>query len=149
MTPVIFSRGVLAALFTWAQQFPPHEANQIEFTHLRPQLTTRLRAQWDIRMVPSDLEFRCADLTGDVFQVRNDWTIMQLLEEYRPEWRIRQYNYRELHKLAEQFAPYEGCKKPRKGHLQWRDDSGRARMSSLHCPKVVVLSRETNVSGYL
>ena len=59
---------------------------------------------------------------------------MELLEEYRPEWRIRQYNYRELHKLAEQFAPYEGCKKPRKGHLQWRDDSGRARMSSLHCP---------------
>ena len=45
-------------------------------------------------MVPSDLEFRYADLTGDVFQVGNDWTIMQLLDEYRPEWRIRQYNYR-------------------------------------------------------
>jgi hypothetical protein len=36
-------------------------------------------------MIPSDLEFRYADLTGDVFQVRNEWTVMQLLEEYRPE----------------------------------------------------------------
>ena len=44
-------------------------------------------------MVPSDLEFRYADLDGDVFKVPNDWTIMQLLEEYRPEWRTRQYNY--------------------------------------------------------
>ena len=44
-------------------------------------------------MVPSDLEFRYADLTGDVLQVRNDW-IMQLLDEVRPDWRIRQYSYR-------------------------------------------------------
>ena len=86
--------GELEALFTWAQLFPLHEANQIEFTYLRRQLTTRIRAQWDIRMIPSDLEFRYADLTGDVFQVRNDWTIMQLLDEYRPDWRIRQYSCR-------------------------------------------------------
>jgi len=46
-------------------------------------------------MVPSDLEFRYADLSGDVFRVSDDWTITQLLEEYRPEWRIRQYNYLE------------------------------------------------------
>ena len=46
-------------------------------------------------MTASDLEFRYADLTGDVFQVREDWTILQLLEEYRPEWRIRQDNYME------------------------------------------------------
>jgi len=44
-------------------------------------------------MVPSDLEFRYADLSGDVFRVSDDWTITQLLGEYRPEWRIRQYNY--------------------------------------------------------
>ena len=44
-------------------------------------------------MVPSDLEFRYADLSGNAFKVSDDWTIMQLLEEYRPEWRIRQYNY--------------------------------------------------------
>jgi hypothetical protein len=48
-------------------------------------LTTRLRTQWDIHMVPSDLEFRYADLSGDAFKVSDDWTIMQLLEEYRPE----------------------------------------------------------------
>jgi len=36
-------------------------------------------------MVPSDLEFRYADLSGDAFKVSDDWTIMQLLEEYRPE----------------------------------------------------------------
>ena len=61
---------------------------------LRPQLTTRLRTQWDIQMIASDLEFPYADLTGDVFQVREDWTILQLLDEYRPDWRIRQYSYR-------------------------------------------------------
>lgn len=85
--------GELEALFTWARQFPPNEAGTILFSDLRTALTTRLRTQWDIHMVPSDLEFRYADLDGDVFQVPNDWTIMQLLEEYRPEWRIRQYNY--------------------------------------------------------
>ena len=86
------STGKLEALYTWAQLFPPDEADAIQFTHLRPQITTRPRTQWDIRMVPSDLEFRNADLTGDIFQVRNDWTIMQLLNEYRPEWRFRQYS---------------------------------------------------------
>ena len=85
--------GELEALFTWARQILPDEATSIQFSHLRPALTTRLRTQWDIHMVPSDLEFRYADLTGDVFQVRDDWTIMQLLDAYRPEWRIRQYNY--------------------------------------------------------
>jgi hypothetical protein len=32
-------------------------------------------------MEPSALEFRYCDLEGDAFQVPNDWTIMQLLEE--------------------------------------------------------------------
>ena len=76
-------------------KFLPDEASSIQFSHLRPALTTRLRTQWDIHMVPSDLEFRYADLSGDVFRVPDDWTITQLLEEYRPEWRIRQYNYLE------------------------------------------------------
>ena len=67
----------------------------LQSSHLWPQVTTRLRTQWDIHMIASDLEFRYADLTGDVFQVRDDWTIMQLLDEYRPDWRIRQYNYRQ------------------------------------------------------
>jgi len=88
------SAGELEALFTWALLCPPDEATAIQFNHLRPQLTTRLRAQWDIRMIPSDLEFRYADLAGDVFQVRNDLTVMQLLDEYRPDWRIRQCSCR-------------------------------------------------------
>jgi hypothetical protein len=83
------------ALFTWARQILPDEANTIQFSHLRPALTARLRTQWDIHMVPSDLEFRYADLEGEVFQVREDWTILHLLEQYRPEWRTRQYNYLE------------------------------------------------------
>jgi hypothetical protein len=32
-------------------------------------------------MEPEALEFRYCDLEGDAFQVPNDWTIMQLLEE--------------------------------------------------------------------
>ena len=60
---------------------------------LRTAITTRLRTQWDIHFEPSNLEFRYCDLEGDAFQVPNDWTVMQLLEEYRPDWRIRQYNY--------------------------------------------------------
>ena len=85
--------GELEALFTWARHFQPDEAGIFPFRDLRTALTTRLRTQWDIHVVPSDLEFRYADLQGDVFQVPIDWTIMQLLDEYRPEWRIRQYNY--------------------------------------------------------
>ena len=59
------SDGEREALFTWARQILPDEANTIQFSHLRPALTTRLRTQWDIHMVPSDLEFRYADLEGD------------------------------------------------------------------------------------
>ena len=55
------------------------------------QICNRLRTQWDIRMIPSDLELRYADLDGDVFQVRNE-SSTQVLEEYRPERRIKQYN---------------------------------------------------------
>ena len=87
------SAGELEALFTWARHYQPVEAGIFPLRDLRTALTTRLRTQWDIHVVPSDLEFRYADLQGDVFQVPIDWTIMQLLEEYRPEWRIRQYNY--------------------------------------------------------
>ena len=85
--------GELEALFTWALLCPPDEATSIQFNHLRPQLTIRLRAQWDIRMIPSDLEFRYADLTGDVFQVRNEWTVMSCScwRSTDLNWRIRQY----------------------------------------------------------
>ena len=87
------SAGELEALFTWSRHFLPDEAGILPFRDLRTALTSRLRTQWDIHMAPSDLEFRYADLQGGVFQVPHDWTIIQLLEEYRPEWRIRQYNY--------------------------------------------------------
>ena len=40
---------------------------------LRTALTTRLRTQWDIQMVPSDLEFRYGDLEGDVFKYHLIW----------------------------------------------------------------------------
>jgi hypothetical protein len=113
--------GELEALFTWARLFPPDEANSIQFSHLRPQFTIRLRTQWDIHMVPSDLEFRYADLTGDVFQVRVHWTIMHLLEEYRPEWRIRQYNYMESSILVpgtqQPFILRLTCHKVRQGFI--------------------------------
>ena len=70
-------------------------------------------------MVPSDLEFRYADLQGDVFQVPMDWTIVQLLEEYRPEWRIRQYNYIESTLLvpgsSQPFVLRLCCHKVRQG----------------------------------
>ena len=79
------SAGELEALFTWARHFQPDEAGILPFRDLRTALITRLRTQWDIHMVPSDLEFRYVDLQGDVFQVPNDWTIIQLLDEYRPE----------------------------------------------------------------
>ena len=113
--------GELEALFTWARLFPPDEANAIQFAHLRPQLTTRLRTQWDIQMIASDLEFRYADLTGDVFQVREDWTILQLLDEYRPDWRIKQYNYMESSLLVpgtqQPFILRLTCHKVRQGFI--------------------------------
>jgi hypothetical protein len=116
------SAGELEALFTWAQLFPPDEADAIQFTHLRTQLPPRLRTQWDIRMVPSDLEFRYAamltSLHGDIFQVHNDWTIMQLLNEHRPEWRIRQYSYRQSSPLVPGKQPFIlrlTCHKVRQG----------------------------------
>ena len=87
------SAGELEALFTWTRQLEPIEAGILPIRDLRTAITTRLRTQWDIHLEPSNLEFRYCDLEGDAFQVPNDWTVMQLLEEYRPEWRIRQYNY--------------------------------------------------------
>ena len=113
------SAGELEALFTWSRHFLPDEAGILPFRDLRTALTSRLRTQWDIHMVPSDLEFRYADLQGDVFQVPNDWTIIQLLEEYRPEWHIRQYNYIESTWLvpgtSQPFVLRLQCHKARQG----------------------------------
>lgn len=76
--------GELEALFTWARLFPTDEANSIICS-----LTTTADNTTSYSMGHSydhvGLEFRYADLTGDVFQVREDWTILQLLDEYRPE----------------------------------------------------------------
>ena len=58
--------GELEALFTWTRYMFPDEADSIQFSQLRPSLVIRLRTQWGIQMVASDLEFRYADLTGDV-----------------------------------------------------------------------------------
>ena len=63
----LLSVGELEALFTWARHFLPDEAGILPFRDLRTALTTRLHTQWDIHMVPSDLEFRYANLQGDVF----------------------------------------------------------------------------------
>ena len=81
------------ALFTWSQQFSAEMASAVPIANLRTQICNRLWNQWDIRMIHSDLELRYADLDGNVFQVRNESTIMRLLEEYRPQWRIKQYNF--------------------------------------------------------
>ena len=93
-------------------------------------------------MVPSDLEFRYGDLEGDVFQVPLDWTIMQLLEEYRPEWRIRQYNYIESTLLvpgsSQPFVLRLCCYKVRQGiilpELHSKPDRKRYYQTG-HCDK--------------
>ena len=81
------------ALFTYARILEPNEVPAVQIQHLRPLMVIRLRTQWGIDFLASDLEFRYADLTGDVFQVPNTTTILDLLNEYRPDWRFRQYNY--------------------------------------------------------
>ena len=81
------------ALFTYARILEPNEIPNVQIQHLRPLMVIRLRTQWGIDFLASDLEFRYADLTGDVFQVPNTTTILDLLNEYRPDWRFRQYNY--------------------------------------------------------
>ena len=82
----------LEALFTWSRQMEPVEAGLIPIAELRFCISKRLRSQWDIQLDPSNLEFRFCDLDGDTFQVSNDITVLQLLEAYRAEWRLRQYN---------------------------------------------------------
>ena len=57
---------------------------------LRQSICQRLMHQRDIRLEPVDLELRYADLTGDIFKAPNFTSSMQLIEEYRPEWRLRQ-----------------------------------------------------------
>ena len=77
------------ALFTYARILEPNEVPAVQIQHLRPLMVIRLRTQWGIEFLASDLEFRYADLTGDVFQVPNTTTILDLLNEYRPDWRFR------------------------------------------------------------
>ena len=79
--------GELEALFTYARLMDPAEIHSVQIQQLRPLMVIR------IQMLASDLEFRYADLTGDVFRVPNDMTVRELLNEYRPDWRNRQYNY--------------------------------------------------------
>ena len=144
------SAGELEALFTWARQLEPIEAGILPIRDLRTALTTRLRTQWDIHMEPSALEFRYCDLEGDAFQVPNDWTIMQLLEEYRPEWRIRQYNYIESTLLvpgtSQPFVLRLRCHKVSPGViLPWSSATPRKRsFDSLHFDSRGII----NTAGY-
>ena len=78
------------ALFTYARILEPDEVSSVQIQQLRPLLVIRLRTQWGIHMVASDLEVRYADLSGDVFQVPNNVSVRDLLNEYRPDWRFRQ-----------------------------------------------------------
>ena len=89
----LLSAGEYESLFTWSQQYSPEMASARDVGGLRVAITQRLMHQWDVRVEPVDLELRHADLSGDVFQVPNTMTIMRLIEEYRPEWRVRQYSY--------------------------------------------------------
>ena len=109
----------LESLFTWARLMYPVETNSVQIQQLRPLMIARLRTQWSIHMLASDLEFRYADLTGDVFRVPNDLTVRELLDEYRPDWRTRQYNYIQSSNLApgtaQPFLLRLQCHKVRQG----------------------------------
>ena len=85
--------GEFEALFTYARLMDTAEITSVQIQQLRPLMVIRLRTQWGIQMLASDLEFRYADLTGDVFRVPNDVRVRDLLNEYRSDWRHRQYNY--------------------------------------------------------
>ena len=97
----------------------PAETNSVQIQQLRPWMVVRLRTQWSIHMVASDLEFRYADLTGDVFRVPDDLTVRELLDEYRPDWRNCQYNYNQSSNLVpgtvQPFILRLQCHKVRQG----------------------------------
>lgn len=83
--------GEQEALFTWAQQYSFEVANAMPLGNLRFGICNRLWHQWNIRIGTTAIELRYADLDRDVFQVSNESTIIELLEEYRHEWCNQQF----------------------------------------------------------
>ena len=87
------SAGERESLFTVAQQFSPLTCTTRTIGSLRTTVSQRLMDQFQVHLDPDDLELRYADPEGDVFQVPNQQTIRQVLDEHRPEWRTRQHSY--------------------------------------------------------
>ena len=73
------------------QQYSFEVANAMPLGNLRFGICNRLWHQWNIRIGTTAIELRYADLDRDVFQVSNESTIIELLEEYRHEWCNQQF----------------------------------------------------------
>ena len=83
----------LEAILTFTQQYSAEVAHQMPVGNIRFGVCHNLWRQFNLRVATSDVELRYQDLDGDTFQVSNDTTIVELLDTYRPEWRIRQSDF--------------------------------------------------------
>ena len=96
LTPSNFENATpqeLEAIFTFTQQYSAEVAHQMPVGNIRFGVCHNLWRQFNLRVATSDVELRYQDLDGDTFQVSNDTTIVELLDTYRPEWRIRQSDF--------------------------------------------------------
>lgn len=52
---------------TWAQQYSAEMASDVPIANLRVSICNRLWNQWDIRMIPTDLELRYMLILTEMF----------------------------------------------------------------------------------
>ena len=77
-------------LYTHITLVPFSELSSITIDNCLTVITNHLLATFMINIDPGTLELRFSDITGDVFQVPRDRTLLDLLEEDRPMWRTHQ-----------------------------------------------------------
>ena len=78
------------ALYTHTTLIPFSDLTHISIDNCLQWIADHLLITFRTPIDPGSIELRFSDITGDVFQVPRDRTILELLEEDRPMWRTHQ-----------------------------------------------------------
>jgi len=80
------SRNEELALFTYNVLVDIHQLEMLTVYNLLYYISQHIWYTWDRYLPPSTMDIRWQDQTGDIFALRNEACLIELLNEFRPHW---------------------------------------------------------------
>ena len=74
------------ALFTYSFLLAPAETQILTVETILSYISQHIKNTWGVYLVPSSMDLRWSDCTGDTFILRNHEILIDLLREHRPYW---------------------------------------------------------------